>query len=66
MRLADDKIYFIVSDENCNPSPPMLWCEIPKSTFFSEYQLVGLDEEHKDIYLGFSSGKNNHSDKADR
>ncbi|KAG6451027.1 hypothetical protein O3G_MSEX006893 [Manduca sexta] len=24
--------------------------------FFSEYQMVGLDDEHKDIYLGLSSG----------
>ncbi|KAI5634180.1 hus1-like protein domain-containing protein [Phthorimaea operculella] len=55
LRIADDKLYFIVSDENSGPAPPILWCEIPQAMFFSEYQMVGLDEEHKDIYLGFGS-----------
>ncbi|KAJ2944827.1 hypothetical protein O0L34_g1719 [Tuta absoluta] len=55
LRIAEDKLYFIVSDENSGPAPPILWCEIPQAMFFSEYQMVGLDEEHKDIYLGFSS-----------
>lgn len=57
LRLTDDQLYFIVSDENTGPAAPILWCEIPQAMFFSEYQIVGLDEQHKDIYLGFSSGK---------
>ncbi|XP_026748563.1 checkpoint protein HUS1 [Galleria mellonella] len=56
LRIASDQLYFIVSDENSGPAPPILWCEIPHSIFFSEYQMVGLDEQHKDIYLGFNSG----------
>ncbi|CAG9122304.1 unnamed protein product [Plutella xylostella] len=55
LRLSSDQLYFIVSDENSGPAPPILWCEIPQAMFFSEYQMVGLDEEHKDIYLGISS-----------
>ncbi|CAH0403366.1 unnamed protein product [Chilo suppressalis] len=55
LRVAEDKLYFIVSDENNGPAPPILWCEIPESMFFSEYQMVGLDDEHKDIYLGFGA-----------
>ncbi|CAB3225901.1 unnamed protein product [Arctia plantaginis] len=56
LRLADDQLYFIVSEENSGPTPPILWCEIPHAMFFSEYQMIGIDEEHKDIYLGLSSG----------
>lgn len=56
LRIADDMLYFIVSDENTGPAPPVLWCEIPQSVFFSEYQLVGMDETHQDIYLGLNSG----------
>ncbi|XP_072946596.1 checkpoint protein HUS1 [Epargyreus clarus] len=55
-RLSDDRLYFIVSEENNTPAPPVLWCEIPHAMFFSEYQVIGLDEEHKDIYLGLNSG----------
>lgn len=57
MRLTDDQLYFIVSEENSGPTPPILWCEIPHAMFFSEYQMIGIDEEHKDIYLAVSSGK---------
>lgn len=57
LRLADDQLYFIVSDDNSGPGPPILWCEIPHVNFFSEYQMVGFDDDHKDIYLGFSSGQ---------
>uniref|UniRef100_A0A2A4K3P6 Checkpoint protein n=2 Tax=Heliothis virescens TaxID=7102 RepID=A0A2A4K3P6_HELVI len=56
LRLTDDQMYFIVSEENSGPSPPILWCEIPQAMFCSEYQMIGLDEEHKDIYLALSSG----------
>lgn len=34
----------------------MIWCEMPQSTFFSEYQIVGVDDEYRDIYLGIVSG----------
>lgn len=57
LRIAEDKLYFIVSDDNNAPAPPILWCEIPQTMFFSEYQMVGLDDDHKDIYLGFGAGK---------
>lgn len=57
LRLSSDQIYFIVSDENSGPAPPILWCEIPQAMFFSEYQLIGLDDDHRDIYLGLSSSK---------
>ncbi|CAH2058098.1 unnamed protein product, partial [Iphiclides podalirius] len=46
---------FSMSDDTSGPSPPILWCEIPQAMFFSEYQLIGVDDEHKDIYLGFIS-----------
>ncbi|XP_063834167.1 checkpoint protein HUS1 isoform X1 [Ostrinia nubilalis] len=55
LRIAEDKLYFIVSDDSNAPGPPILWCEIPHTMFFSEYQMVGLDDEHKDIYLGFAA-----------
>lgn len=45
-----------MSEENSGPSPPILWCEIPQAMICSEYQLIGLDEEHKDIYLALNSG----------
>ncbi|XP_063374537.1 checkpoint protein HUS1 isoform X2 [Cydia amplana] len=38
-RIADDQLYFIVSDENSGPAPPILWCEIPQAMFFTEYQM---------------------------
>ncbi|XP_013147852.1 PREDICTED: checkpoint protein HUS1 [Papilio polytes] len=55
LRLSSEKIYFIVNDDSSGPAPPVLWCEIPQMMFFSEYQLTGVDDEHNDIYLGFSS-----------
>ncbi|XP_053620146.1 checkpoint protein HUS1 [Plodia interpunctella] len=55
LRVASDQLYFIVSDETNGPGPPVLWCEVPQAMFFSEYQMIGLDDDHKDIYLGFSS-----------
>lgn len=57
LRLSSDKLYFIVSEDNSGPAPPVLWCEIPQAIFFSEYDMIGVDEEHKDIYLGVMSGK---------
>ncbi|KAL4720916.1 hypothetical protein ACJJTC_011539 [Scirpophaga incertulas] len=51
LRVTAEQLYFIVCDENNGPTPPVLWCEIPQALFFSEYQMVGLDDEHKDIYL---------------
>ncbi|XP_061384691.1 checkpoint protein HUS1 [Danaus plexippus] len=55
LRLSDEKIFFIVSEDNSGPTPPVLWCEISQSNFFSEYQMIGIDEDHKDIYLGVVS-----------
>ncbi|CAF4941588.1 unnamed protein product [Pieris macdunnoughi] len=55
LRLSSDKLYLIVSEDNSGPTPPMLWCEMPQSTFFLEYQIVGVDDEYKDIYLGIVS-----------
>lgn len=55
LRLANDQLNFIVSEENSGPSTPMLWCEIPHTMFFSEYQIVGIDEENRDIYLTVNS-----------
>ncbi|VVC98324.1 checkpoint protein HUS1 [Leptidea sinapis] len=55
LRLSSDQLYFIVSEENNGPAPPILWCEVPQALFFSEYQIVGVDDEHKDIYLGIIS-----------
>lgn len=56
LRLSDSTLYFIVSEDNSGPTPPVLWCEIPQDVFFSEYQMIGIDDEHKDIYLGVVSG----------
>ncbi|XP_068624128.1 checkpoint protein HUS1 [Battus philenor] len=55
LRLSCDNIYFIVSDDTGGPAPPILWCEIPQNMFFIEYQLIGVDDQHKDIFLTFSS-----------
>ncbi|XP_045455011.1 checkpoint protein HUS1 [Melitaea cinxia] len=55
LRLSDSKLYFIVSEDNSGPTPPVLWCEIPQDVFFSEYQMIGIDDEHRDIYLGVVS-----------
>lgn len=60
LRLSKDHIYFIVSDDTSGPAPPLLWCEIPQTMFFSDYQLIGVDDEHKDIYLGLVSGRFNY------
>ncbi|XP_041971921.1 checkpoint protein HUS1 [Aricia agestis] len=54
LRLSTDQLYFLVCDD-VGPSAPVLWCEIPQALFFSEYQIVGLDDEHHDIYLAIVS-----------
>ncbi|CAH0714949.1 unnamed protein product, partial [Brenthis ino] len=55
LRLSDDKLYFIVCEDNSGPVPPVLWCEMSPAVFFSDYQMIGIDDEHKDIYLGIVS-----------
>lgn len=57
LRLSDDKLYFIVCEDNSGPAPPVLWCEMSPAVFFSDYQMIGIDDEHKDIYLGIVSGR---------
>lgn len=57
LRLSHDKVYFIVSDENTSGhTPPNVWCHLDQSSFFSEYHMEGVDDTHRDIYLGFGTG----------
>ncbi|KYB26297.1 Checkpoint protein HUS1-like Protein [Tribolium castaneum] len=55
MRITERKVYFIISDEDNGPRRPLAWCELPVSFYFREYNLVGVTEEHNEIYLEFST-----------
>lgn len=57
MRLTSDVIYFIISEENCGPLSPIVWCELDRSSFFFEYLMEGVNEAYKEIYLGFNTCK---------
>ncbi|XP_030065311.1 checkpoint protein HUS1 [Microcaecilia unicolor] len=52
LRLADDKLYFILSDKVANGGVSM-WCELQQGNFFDEFQMEGVSAEHNDIYLEF-------------
>lgn len=56
MRLTERKIYFIISVEDVGPKSPLVWCELPVPFYFKEYNLVGFNEEHNEIYLELSTG----------
>ncbi|XP_064409349.1 checkpoint protein HUS1 [Latimeria chalumnae] len=50
LRLAPDKLYFILSDKVANGGVGM-WCELFQGNFFDDYQMEGVSAEHNEIYL---------------
>lgn len=56
MRITSNKLYFIISDEDAGPRTPMVWCELPVTFYFREYNVVGVNEEFNEIYLEFVTG----------
>lgn len=59
MRITSKKVFFIISEEETGPRRPLVWCELPVSFYFKEYHLVGVNEQHNEIYLEVPTGKNN-------
>ncbi|KAL1489627.1 hypothetical protein ABEB36_013571 [Hypothenemus hampei] len=55
LRLTKKKLYFIVSQEDGGPRTPLVWCELPSSFYFKEYNVSELSETHGEIYLEFST-----------
>lgn len=51
------KVYFIISEEETGPRRPLVWCELPVSFYFKEYNLVGVNAEYNEIYLEVPTGK---------
>lgn len=58
MRITIKKVYFIISEEESGPRRPLVWCELPVSFYFNEYNLVGVHEQYNEIYLEIPTGKN--------
>lgn len=56
MRITSRKVYFIISEEDSGPRRPLVWCELPVSFYFKEFNLVGVHEQYNEIYLEFSTG----------
>lgn len=56
IRLTEKKVYFIISIEDVGPKSPLVWCELPVSFYFKEYNLVGFNEQFNEIYLELSTG----------
>lgn len=56
IRLSAKKVYFIISEEDSGPRHPLVWCELPVSFYFKEYNVVGVNENFNEIYLEFSTG----------
>lgn len=57
MRISARKVYFIISEEETGPRRPLVWCELPVSFYFNEYNLVGVNKEYNEIYLEVPTGK---------
>lgn len=57
LRLTKKKLFFIVSEEESGPRRPLVWCELPVSFYFKEYNIVGVSDVHDEIYLELSTGR---------
>lgn len=57
MRITSKKVFFIISEEENGPRRPLVWCELPVSFYFKEYNLVGVNEQYNEIYLEVPTGK---------
>ena len=55
LRISEDKLYFIISDEETALKKTMAWCILQASSFFSEYNMAG-DPEKNEICLEFTPG----------
>jgi len=55
LRLTIKKLYFIITEEEAGPRQPLVWCELPVSFYFKEYNMVGVNEDHNEIYLELST-----------
>ncbi|XP_050296994.1 checkpoint protein HUS1-like isoform X2 [Anthonomus grandis grandis] len=55
LRLTTKKIYFIVSEDDGGPRRPLVWCELPVSFYFKEYNIVGVSELYNEIFLELST-----------
>ncbi|XP_060524868.1 checkpoint protein HUS1 isoform X2 [Cylas formicarius] len=55
LRLTSTKLFFIISEEERGPRRPLVWCELPVSFYFKEYNIVGVSEVHNEIYLELST-----------
>ncbi|KAF5304880.1 hypothetical protein FQR65_LT00764 [Abscondita terminalis] len=55
MRIVARKVYFIIPDEDTGPRKPLVWCELPVSFYFKEFNLEGVSQEHNEIYLCFAT-----------
>lgn len=53
LRICEDKLYFIISDEETALKKTMAWCILHSSSFFSEYNMAG-DPEKNEICLEFT------------
>lgn len=56
IRITTDKLYFIILDEDKGPRKPLVWCDLPNSYYFVQYNMLGVSEEHNEIFLEFSPG----------
>lgn len=50
LRINSTKLFFILSERILQGGTQM-WCEIPKTSFFSQYDVDGVSQEHNEIYL---------------
>lgn len=55
MRVTTRKVYFIISEEDNGPRRPLAWCELPVNFYFKEYNVVGVNDQHNEIYFEFST-----------
>lgn len=56
MRLSRGTVYFVIFDEEERTRKLLVWCELPVSYYFKAYNLEGVNEEHNEIYLAFTTG----------
>lgn len=55
IRICEDRLYFIISEEHSIPYRISVWSMLHRNEFFNSYTMVG-DSEKNEIFLEFSSG----------
>merc|ERR1711872_29938 len=55
MRITPDRVYLIMRENNAVVGGPSMYAEIEQESFFQEYNMEGVSQEHNEIFLNFDT-----------